>query len=390
MKSFAFLIFFSVIFSIHAIVNYYIYVRGIQGLEMFPSAKPYFKWAMLFFVMAYPAGRFLEKVWISPVSDVFHWAGAIWFAVMLYAFLLIFALDLVRLVNLLFHFLPSVGTQVYIQAKYYVTIGVALLVGSVVLIGFLNAWHPKVVYKSIDIAKPSGSMAKVRIVAASDIHMGTIIAKRKVGKLVDTIVGLKPDLILFAGDVVDEDVLPVIRQNLGNSLSRLKAPLGVYASMGNHEYIGGADRAVDYLSAHGLAILRDSVVLINDGFYVVGREDRDKSRFSGQNRQSIDELLATVDRNYPIVMLDHQPYDLGAVSAAGIDLQISGHTHHGQLWPFGYVTERIFELSRGYLKKGNTHFYVSTGFGTWGPPVRTGNRPEIVVFDITFKRPTGN
>ena len=84
-------------------------------------------------------------------------------------------------------------------------------------------------------------------------------------------------------------------------------------------------------------------------------------------------------------MLDHQPYNLDVATEEGVDFQISGHTHHGQLWPFNYITQRIFEVSRGYKQKGNSHFYVSTGFGTWGPPVRVGNRPEILEITLEFQ-----
>ena len=137
--------------------------------------------------------------------------------------------------------------------------------------------------------------------------------------------------------------------------------------------------------SHGLTLLRDSALLVNNSIYIVGREDRDIKRFSGAERKSLPQLMEGVDRSKPIVLLDHQPYNLHEAAEAGVDLQLSGHTHHGQLWPFGYVTQRIFEVSRGYLQKGGTHFYVSTGFGTWGPPVRTGNRPEIMVFDLVFE-----
>ncbi|MFT3740066.1 MAG: metallophosphoesterase [Breznakibacter sp.] len=386
MKQMAFFVFLTIILSVHFGVNLYIYFRGIQGLEAWPVVKACFRWGVIFFMLAYPIGRFLEKVWLSPVSDVFHWAGALWFAVMLYAFLLLLPIDLVRLANRLFHFLPQIGSPEYLRLKLIVT---GMVVSAVVLIvggGFLNAWHPKVSYMTLHIPKNGGEFERLRIVAASDVHMGTIIAKRKIDKLVDTIHGLDPDLILFAGDVVDEDVQPVIRQNLGRSLLRLKAPLGVYAITGNHEHIGGVSRTVEYLSSHGLTFLRDTAILVHNSFYIVGREDRDVRRSSGRDRRSMEELMHHVDRSKPVILLDHQPYNLQEAVEAGVDLQLSGHTHHGQLWPFGYVTQRIFEVSRGYLKRAETHFYVSTGFGTWGPPVRTGNRPEIVVFDLVFDK----
>jgi predicted MPP superfamily phosphohydrolase len=380
MRQYTFLIFFLIIFSIHALVNAYIYMRGIQGLEALPQAKIWFKYSMLFLVLAYPIGRFLEKVWLSPVSDAFHWIGAFWFAGMLYTVMLLVIIELVRIGNGIFHFLPEAGTGAFLQTKLYAFYGVASLVFVIVLAGFINAWHPKINHLKIHVAK-SSPRKSLRIVAASDIHMGTIIAQRKTAKLVRTINSLKPDIVLFAGDVVDEDVQPVIRQNLGRSLLQLKAPLGVYAITGNHEHIGGVDRTVEYLSTHGLSMLRDSAVLIDNAFYVVGREDKDNRMYG---RKEVVDLLNGLDMSKPIILLDHQPFNLDKVQQAGVDVQLSGHTHHGQLWPFGYLTQKIFEVSRGYKQKGNSHFYVSTGFGTWGPPVRTGNRSEIVLMDLTF------
>lgn len=384
MRSYGFIIFISIILSIHFLVNYYIYHRGIQWLETIPSLKTAFRIVMLVLVLAYPAGRFLERIWYSPVSNTLHWIGAFWFAGMLYFTLLIFAADIVRIFNFFIHFLPKTNTEAFYSLKYYTGIGIASAGILVILGGFLNAWHPKIHQHNLKINKHVDGKKQLKIVAASDIHLGTIIGPRKTRKLVETINSLQPDIILFAGDVVDEDVGPVIRQNLGESLRQLQAPLGVYASTGNHEYIGGADRSVKYLEDHGLTVLRDSCALINDQLYIVGREDRDKSRVNGP-RKEVAVLTSQLDPNKPIIMLDHQPYHLEKAAEAGVDLQISGHTHHGQLWPFGYITERIFEVSRGYLQKDNSHFIVSTGFGTWGPPVRTGNRPEILEITLNFK-----
>jgi predicted MPP superfamily phosphohydrolase len=122
---------------------------------------------------------------------------------------------------------------------------------------------------------------------------------------------------------------------------------------------------------------------VNDAFYLVGREDRSIRR-TGKNRKPLQELMAVADRNDPILLMDHQPFQLEEGETNGADLQISGHTHHGQLWPLNLITQRVYELSWGYKKKNSTHVYVSCGFGTWGPPVRLGNRPEIVNIRISF------
>ncbi|HUI65552.1 MAG TPA: metallophosphoesterase, partial [Bacteroidota bacterium] len=196
---------------------------------------------------------------------------------------------------------------------------------------------------------------------------------------------LKPDLILLPGDIVDEDLGPVIRENLGEMLRSLHARLGVYAVTGNHEYIGGAEAAVAYLRDHGITVLRDSVAKLDNGLYVIGREDRSSTQFGGKKRRALSDLMSDVDRSHPLLLMDHQPFHLEEAAKEGIDVQLSGHTHHGQLWPLNYITEAVYELSWGYLRKGNTHVVVSSGVGTWGPPVRTGNRPEIVLLKLRFR-----
>jgi hypothetical protein len=142
--------------------------------------------------------------------------------------------------------------------------------------------------------------------------------------------------------------------------------------------------AVKYLEEHGIRVLRDSSILLDGGIVLAGREDRDISRFSGKNRKSVKELLQGRDMNMPVILLDHQPFNLEKAVEAGVDLQLSGHTHHGQMWPLNYLTKAIYQLSSGYLKIGETHFYVSNGVGTWGPPLRSGNRPEILSIMLNF------
>jgi predicted MPP superfamily phosphohydrolase len=151
---------------------------------------------------------------------------------------------------------------------------------------------------------------------------------------------------------------------------------------GNHEYIGGVEQAVAYLREHGVTVLRDSCVTLPSGVIIAGREDRSSSSFAGKKRKDLSEILDGADTSKPVILMDHQPFHLEEAEHAGVDFQLSGHTHHGQLWPLNYITNAIYEISWGYLRKGATQYYVSCGAGTWGPPVRLGNRPEILHFRI--------
>jgi hypothetical protein len=237
----------------------------------------------------------------------------------------------------------------------------------------------------LSIEKKVEGMKTVNIVVASDIHLGTIVGRHRLDQIVDNINGLNADVVLLPGDIVDEDLAPVIRQNLGEALRNIKARFGVYAVTGNHEYIGGAKQACDYLTEHNVIVLRDQAVKVNGSFFLVGREDRSRNQFTGERRKALEELMADVDKKYPVILMDHQPFRLQEAASQSVDVQLSGHTHHGQLWPVNFIIKAIYEVGWGYKKVANTHVYVSNGVGTWGPPVRIGNRPEILNIRLNFQ-----
>jgi len=254
-----------------------------------------------------------------------------------------------------------------------------------VLAGHINAISPVVREIKINTGKPNSQFTTLTIAMASDIHLGTIVGKKRIGKIVEKINGLDADIILFAGDLVDEDLAPVIRQNLGATLSRLNAPLGVYAVTGNHEYIGGAEKAVSYLQNHGIKILSDTAIKLTEHLYLAGREDFESRRFEDFTRKDVSEIMQDVPQEAFTIMMDHQPVAIREASDAGVGLLLCGHTHHGQLWPLNFVTDAVFLHSFGLKQFDETMVYVSNGVGSWGPPVRIGNRPEIVRITLHFE-----
>jgi predicted MPP superfamily phosphohydrolase len=295
-------------------------------------------------------------------------------------------IDLLRGLNGLFHFFPAFLTTNPEKVRHITSLTVISIAFLVVLIGHINTWFPAVNKIQIPIDKQAGNLKSLHIVAFSDVHLGTIIEKRHLRGIVNQVNALKPDIILIPGDIIDEDISPVIHTNVGQVLLQLRAKYGVYAVTGNHEYIGGVNKAKEYLTSHGIKLLSDTALLIDDSFYVIGREDLAIGQFSGKRRKELLNIVNDLDISKPMILLDHQPIGLAQAESAGIDLQLSGHTHHGQLWPFNYVTDRIFEVSRGLIKKGNTHILVSSGIGGWGPPVRTNSRPEILDIILNFKK----
>lgn len=385
MRSVQFFVFLGIVLVIYGFVNYYIFLRGQQAIPADFPIRRWYPWIFLFLSAAYIVGRFSERIAVSPVSTVFTFIGSFWLAIMMYLFFAVLIIDLGRLILYILPVKPGyfgIGT---VDLKKYLFYFVVAFTAVVIIAGHINALFPRVKRIELKIDKQAGARRTLHIAAASDIHMGTLVGPRRTARLVEMLNERKADIILLAGDIVDEDLAPVIHYDLGQSLVKLKAPLGVYAITGNHEYIGGAEAAVAYLEEHGITMLRDTTIKIDGSFYLAGRNDRDSKRFSANQRKDVAGVLEGVDFSFPVIMMDHQPFNLDQVVKAGVDFQLSGHTHHGQLWPFNYLTQAIYEVSWGYKQKGNSHFYVSSGYGGWGPPVRIGNRPEILDIFITFK-----
>ena len=384
MRRISFIIFFTVALTVYGLINFYVMLRGWELLSFHPSVRVWALIAAVILAASFILGRILERIRLTWFSTMLVWLGSFWLAGMTYFLIIALGIDLLRLSNYVVPWFPSFVTGDSVNARNWLGIIVAIVVLLTVVLGHFNAIRPRIRTLNLAVDKTVPEAASLSIVAVSDIHLGTIIGKTRLRKIVAIINSLNPDLVLFPGDVFDEDIGPVIKDNLGETLRTVQSKFGVFAITGNHEYIGGEKAACQYLSDHGITVLRDASVRIDDVCTVVGREDISARQFGGANRKPLEELMKDVDHRLPVILMDHQPFHLEEAERNGVDLQLSGHTHHGQLWPFNYVSQRIFEVSWGYKLKGKSHIYVSCGVGTWGPPVRTGNSPEIVHIKLSF------
>lgn len=375
------IIFFSTVLSFYTLINIYIFSRSSAALEAHPSYYTWYIAAYIIVSFAWIVGRFLERARITPISSALIWFGSFWLAAMVYFLILVLLIDVTRIVNGFVGFIPA--SFFMAETKFTIFSYSVLAVTVIVAGGAINAAIPRIKTLELTVHKKS-PLQSLNVVAVSDIHLGTIICKRRLERIVKKINSLNPDIVLLPGDVVDEDIGPVIKQNLGETLRTIQSKYGIYAITGNHEYIGGVEPSTQYLVEHGIHELRDDAVTIAGSFHVVGREDVSYNRGAHRRRKPLAELLSLLDRSLPIILMDHQPFRLHEAEECGIDLQLSGHTHHGQMFPFNLITKRIFEVSWGYKKKGNTHIYVSCGVGSWGPPVRIGNTPEIMNIRLQF------
>lgn len=349
--------------------NAYIFYRGLQALSGLPAGIK-ISLAVLFWLAALSFfGTMLSRNVKMPlyISHTMYEVGTGWLIFTLYMVLFLFAFDLLKWCRVFFNY-----------GFFFSLLFTFILLGY----GYYCYRHPKTNIVDIVLDKPlTSDQQSIKIVAVSDLHLGNGTGKADLKRYVKMINEQNPDLILIGGDLIDNSVVPLYAENMMEELSELKAPLGIYMVPGNHEYISGIDHSVRFIQDTPIQLLRDSVVTLPDGIQLIGRDDR-----TNPARRPLPELMVKVDKSKPVILLDHQPYHLAESEIAGVDLQFSGHTHRGQIWPMNWVTDRIFEQSHGYRQWGNSHIYVSSGLSLWGPPFRIGTESEMVVFQVGMKK----
>ncbi len=379
-------VFFAIFFLVYSSANFYVYVRAMQAFQ-FQSiyAKLLFSAVFVLAAFSYILTKSLFSNVNSTLYDVFLWIGSFWFALLGYFLLSLLVIDIFVLINRFFPFFPQFLLQDYAKTKLLTGLIVLLLVFVTVTYGYINANNIKLKTIQLSIPKKNSTLTSLNIFYFSDAHFTPVNNGRIAKKILDLAEKVKPDIILIGGDVIDDKSNQLKRIGIDKELRQLKAKYGVYTINGNHEYISNVTAADNFLNENNVKVLRDSMITIENSVQIIGREDGSIVGFAHGKRKSVAELVAGARKDLPIILLDHQPFRLAEAAAQNVDLQLSGHTHHGQMWPFNFITKMIYELSWGYKKINNTHFYVSSGVGTWGPPVKIGNDAEVINFKIEFK-----
>ena len=228
----------------------------------------------------------------------------------------------------------------------------------------------------------------IRVVAIADLHAGMTLTGEELFRECERINELSPDVVVICGDFVDDDTSREEMLEACEAMGRLKTRYGVYFVFGNHDRGYYRDKAFSEeelrasLAENGVRVLSDEVVLINDAFYIAGREDR-----SSKDRKSASELLSGIDKSKYVIMLDHQPNDYDAISESGADLVISGHTHGGHIFPAGIfgMIMGANDMLYGMETVDDTTFIVTSGISGWAIPFKTFTSSEFVVIDIKNK-----
>jgi hypothetical protein len=297
------------------------------------------------------------------MATVLYEVGTSWFIILLYLFIAFLLLDIGRLVRLIpkhwlfdnarssiLFTLVIVGIFVYGNLHYY------------------DKYRQELTYTSPKITRP------IKIVMMSDMHLGYHNSRADLKKWIGLVNAEEPDLVLIAGDMLDGRIRPVREEKMHEEFKALKAP--VYACFGNHDFYTGKDEDRSFCELAGIRILEDSVAYVGE-IALVGRDDR-----TNRQRKSLDEIMEDIDRSKYIIELDHQPFDLEDAERCGVDLELAGHTHDGQVWPINWIVKGMYECSFGKWQRGNTHYYISSGMGIWGPKFRIGTRSEYGVIEV--------
>lgn len=353
--------FFITFFTILLLSNIFVIRQTIKYAVPY-SSRQYFLiifliLALLLFVYQIFNSYFSEKFSynINRVLSyiIYYYLGFLVYGVLLYA--------LVFIINLLFK--NSIPFNLYKGA--FVFIFIILAAGTF--------YKNSTIITEYEIKNKN--LKPMNIVLVSDVHLGYINNVSSLDKMNKIINSLNPDAVLIAGDLIDMQLKPVIEKNMLEKLKDIKSRYGIYFALGNHDIYGEkAETITKILRNKNINVLRDEKLLVNNEFYIAGRDNFSK--------KPLNEIIGETS-NKPVILLQHTPDTITEAAGNNVFLQVSGHTHKGQLFPGRLFTKKIFFLDYGFKKFNNTNIIVSSGYGTWGPPIRIGSRSEIVIIKIS-------
>lgn len=300
---------------------------------------------------------------------VFRWT-ALWMVLLL--FVMYAALATFLLYLLLRRFMPQK------PMSHGLRLFAPLFVAGLFALAWHNAYTPVVRHAEITINKKLDK--PLRIGMASDMHIGSLFGAKQLDELAAIMNREKVDIILLPGDLMDDNVDAYRAENMQPSLEKLRAPLGVYATMGNHDLFGHEREIREEVSKADIRVLANESLVVDKRLLVVGRnDDRDK------NRPSTAQLLAKQNTDLPVLLMDHRPTEVEIHSQLPVDVQVSGHVHNGQVAPANLIVRFLNRIHYGYEAIGNGHFFVTSGYGFWGVPLRLGSQSEVWIIDVKGK-----
>jgi uncharacterized protein len=366
MRAAGFVVFFAVVLTINFALHGYLWWRVVRA-PAWPAPWTRGGTAVLLalaliLAAALPLARVAPRGIAVPLS----WVAFVWLGLLFLLFVLLLLTEPLR---------PALRLLPAAQGAHWVSrmVAIGALACGTLLGGaaILSARMPTSVHSvPVQLAHWPSELTGYTIVQVSDIHIGETVGKGFVERMERQVNELSPDMIVITGDLVDGRVKELAP--LAAPLAELRARDGVWFVTGNHEYYSGAPAWVAHLSSLGIRVLRNERVPIGGekGFDLAGTDDYTARSHAQGHGEDIPRALAGRDPERPVILLAHQPRSFPAAVAAGVDLQLSGHTHGGQIWPFHYLTRSVQPYLSGLHGEGSSQIYVSRGTGYWGPPMR--------------------
>lgn len=323
--------------------------------------------------------RVLERFGVETLVRILSWAGYIWMAIVFLFFALALLLDLYRVLVYAAGLILSADVRAVLPAArtlFLFPLVVALIIGGY---GFFEARQirtERIEIRSVKIPKEIGN---IRIVQISDVHVGVMVRGERLAGILRKVHEAAPDILVATGDLVDGQLNSMAEA--AAQFREIRPRYGKFAVTGNHEFYAGLDQSIDFINKSGFTLLRGEVTTVGGAIDLAGVDDPTVRSFGSQQGLSDREVLSGGSGRFTI-LLKHQP--LVEKDAPGVfDLQLSGHTHKGQIFPFSLITSRFFFFHSGNFSLANgARLHVSRGTGTWGPPIRFLSPPEITVIDL--------
>jgi predicted MPP superfamily phosphohydrolase len=380
----SFLVFFTIVSSIYSAAHYYLYTWLVRWTVPSRFFRRAIKITFLLLVFSFPASRLLAQVDFNPFTYLLTFVSSAWMGVMFYFFLLAMGLDLTLMGLRAFSRLSGMDLGVHSLSRKgvaaFLGVGVFFLGGA----AWMEARNLGVTRLDIPLRSLPPEMDGFSLVQVSDVHYGMLMENGKLLRIVKQVNELQADLIVITGDLVDEAVSHM--EEMAAPLSQLQARHGVLAVTGNHEYYAGVNRAVAIMRSAGIEVLRNELKVLPGGLQILGVDDPTGSRRMGEPVADLKRHLSRLNPEKPSILLFHQPTYFEETALFKVGLQLSGHTHGGQLFPIIYISRMIYPRTPGLHRIGESLLYVSRGAGTWGPPMRLGSPPEIVHIKLRCPR----
>jgi len=372
-------LFFITVFAIYGSVHAYALFKAKSALGFGWGTAAAFAPVLVAFTFAPLIIYFLGRHGMEGAARAVSWVGYTWAGLLFFFLWTNLAVDALNLVLRLAGAISGKGASAYLLAgkgRFFGLVALCLVLGAY---SFLEARDIGVERVTIRTDKLPASTPRLRVAQISDVHLGLLVRNAKAEKIAEVIRRADPDILVSTGDLVDAEINHL--EGLAEIFGRIRPPLGKYAVTGNHEFYAGIDQALSFTKRAGFSVLRGEAVTAGSLVRIAGVDDPAGAALGEVPGRREAEILAGNPGTMFTILLKHRPRVTDGARER-FDLQLSGHTHKGQIFPFRYVVERPYPYLSGLYPLGGSFLYTSRGTGTWGPPMRFFSSPVVTVIDI--------